>query len=144
MKQNHLEDPTKLQIGEVLIVSHPQFSLFISRKEKKVTLLNKEKFFKQHKVKLWNAPMPKNLKTAPPITGKVSEIIAWRNHQRVSFGTREYAGSARWVSISETGFTLYTDPDEGGEKAQAGLSLGAEQMEELSTLLARGVPVTIQ
>lgn len=145
MKQNNLSDPTKLQIGQVFIVAHPEFSVVISRKEQKVILLNRQKFFKQYKVKTWNAPAPKNpKKIAAPMSGKVVELIAWKSGQRVAFGTREYAGSSRWVSVSVPGFTLYTDPEEGGEKAPAGLALTAAQMEELSTLLARGVPVRIE
>ncbi len=144
MKQNNLDDPRKLQVGQVLVVSHPEFSVIIARKEQKVVVLNRQKFFKQYKVKSWNAPMATTPKPAPPQKGKVVEIIAWKSGQRVAFGTRDYAGSPRWISLSIPGFTLYTDPEEGGEKAPSGLALGAEEMQELSTLLARGVPVTIE
>jgi LysM repeat protein len=139
-RSNNLDDPRKLHIGQVLIVSHPQFLLAINRKDKTVTLFNHGKFFKQYPVKSWNAP---DAKTPSPTNVKVKEKVAWKNGARVAFGSKEYAGSSRWISMNAAGYTLYTDPAEGGVKAN-GIALGAEDMEELSTLLAVNLPVTIQ
>ena len=140
-RTNNLDDPRKLRPGQVLIVSHPKFSLVISRKEKTVTLFDHGKFFRQYQVKAWNAPADK---TPAPTNVKVKEKIAWKDGSRVSFGTKEYAGSSRWISMTAPGYTLYTDPAEGGQKAPSGIALGAEEMDELSTLLAVNLPVTIQ
>jgi hypothetical protein len=140
-RSNNLDDPRKLRIGQVLIVSHPQFSLVITRKDKTVTLLNRGKFFKQYPVKSWNVP---ETKTALPANVKVKEKIAWKKGARVAFGSKDYAGSSRWVSLTAPGYTLYTDPAEGGEKAPSGIAIGAEDMEELSTLLTVNVPVTME
>jgi len=139
-RSNNLDDPRKLRIGQVLIVSHPQFALTINRKEKTVTLFNHGKFFKQYPVKSWSAP---DAKTPAPTNVKIKEKVAWNNGERVAFGSKEYAGSSRWISMTVAGYTLYTDPAEGGVKAN-GIALGAEDMEELSTLLAVNLPVTIQ
>jgi len=140
-RSNNLDDPRKLRIGQVLIVSHPQFALAISRNDKTVTLFNHGKFFKQYPVKSWNVPEAK----APlPPNVKVREKIAWKNGARVAFGSKEYAGSSRWIALTVAGYTLYTDPAEGGQKAPTGIALGAEEMEELSTLIAVNNPVTIQ
>jgi len=138
---NNLDDPRKLRIGQVLIVSHPQFALSIDRRDKTVTLFNHGIFFKQYPVKSWNAP---DAKTPAPPNVKVREKIAWRDGARVAFGSKEYAGSSRWIAFTVAGYTLYTDPAEGGQKAPTGIALGAEDMEELSTLLAVNLPVTIQ
>ena len=62
----------------------------------------------------------------------------------MALGSREYAEASHWVQFAASNYTLYTDPAEGGEKAPAGIVLGAEEMAELSALLSRGVPVTIQ
>lgn len=140
-RSNNLNDPRKLRIGQVLIISHPQFTLVINRREKTVTLLNRGKFFKQYPVKSWNAP---DTKTPPPANVRVKEKIAWQNGARVSFGSKNYAGSSRWVSLTATAYTLYTDPAEGGVKAPSGIALGAEDMEELSTLLTVNLPVTME
>jgi len=141
MRINKISDPTKLRIGEVLNVSRPEFSLKIHRKTKTVDLNNKGRFFKQYKVVSWNAPTAKN---ANPISAKVTEKVAWKNGQRVVFGSKEYADSGRWISVSATGFTLYTDGDEPGTpKPPGGLGLAAADIDELSALINRNTPATI-
>jgi hypothetical protein len=107
-----------------------------------VTLYNHARYFKQYHPVSWTAPLPKG--NPPPVDGKVTEIIAMRNGQRVAFGSPDYEDSSRLVQISPPGYTLYTDPAEGGEKAGAGIALSSSDMDELSALLTRGVPVSIR
>ena len=52
--------------------------------------------------------------------------------------------ASHWVQFGASSYTLYPDPAEGGEKAPTGIMLGFEELAELSALLSRGVPVTIQ
>ena len=141
MRSNNLDDPTRLRIGQVLMVSQPEFSVVVSRKEHVVVLLNHSKFFKEYKATTWNAPAPKKGTEKIPINAKVNEKIAWRGGARVAFGSKEYTGSDRWVDLNAKGFTFYTD---GGQKPTAGIGFAPEDMEELSTLLSRNVPVLIQ
>jgi hypothetical protein len=142
IRSNNIEDAAKLSIGQVLIVSRPEFTVQISRKAQTVTLLNKARFFKQYRVKAWNAPATKS---TAAVSTRVVEKIAWKKGQRVSFGSKDYAGSARWIALGAAGYTLYTDaPEAGGAKPPVGLGLSAEEMEELSTLLNKNTPVTIQ
>lgn len=141
MRSNNISDPRKLRIGDTLYVPHPEFSLVIDRKTHLVTLYNKARYFKQYHPAGWTAP---TAKTVAPLAGKVTEIINTHNGQRVSFGSRDYEASTHSIRISVTGFSLYTDPAEGGEKASgAGVILGNSDMGELSALLTHGVPVTI-
>ncbi len=141
MRSNNLEDPRRLSIGQVLYVSHPEFVVVINRKEKMITLYNHGKFFKQYHAKTWAVPPPKN---NAPITAKVANVAAWNHGSRVAFGTKEYAGASFWVQLSAANYTLFTDPAEGGEKTAAGIALSATDMQELSALLTKGVPVTIR
>ena len=142
MRSNNLDDPTKLRIGQVLMVSQPDFSVVVNRKERTVVLLNHLRFFKEYIPKSWGAPSPKKGTEKVPINAKVVEKIAWRDGARVAFGTKEYAGSERWVDLNAKGYTFYT---EGGQKPPAGgLGFTPEEMDELSTLLSRNVPVLIQ
>ena len=140
MRLNKISDPTKLKIGEVLNVSRPEFALKIHRKTKMVDLINKGRFFKQYKVVSWNAPAAKN---ANPVSAKVTEKVAWKNGQRVIFGSKEYSGSGRWISLSVSGFTLYTESDSGTPKPPGGLGVEAGDMDELSSLINRNTPATI-
>jgi LysM repeat protein len=140
MRSNNMSG-TMLHIGQHLLVSQPNFSIVISRKEKKVTLLNDGKFFKQFSALTWGVPPARS---SAAITGKVREKIAWRNGVQVPLGSKDYPGSARWVEISVANYTLYSQGSDNSAKPPGGIELSQEAMEELSTLLSRNVPVTIQ
>lgn len=143
MRTNNLDDPRKLQIGQVLLVSRPEFSITIDTKSKKVLLLNQSKFFKQYHPLKWNAPP---LRTTTPVSAKVTEKIAWKDGVRVAFGSREYEGSVHWILVSAPGYGIYGESDQEtvAGKPQGGVSLSREQAEELATLVGRNTPVTIQ
>jgi len=141
MRCNNLDDPRRLRVGQVLMVTPTDFSAFINRKEHTVLLLNKGKFFKEYTAASWNAPAVKKGTEKIAIPAKVSKKEAWSNGVPVAFGSKEYAESARWVELTVKGYTLYT---EGGQKPTSGIGMSPEDMEELSTLLNKGMPVVIR
>lgn len=143
MRTNNLDDPRKLQIGQVLMVSRPDFSITLDTKLKKVVLLNQSKFFKQYHPVKWSAPA---LRTPGPLTAKVTEKIAWKGGARVAFGTKEYEGSVHWILVSSPGYNIYGESDQENPvgRPQGGVGLSKEQAEELATLVGRNTPVTIQ
>ena len=141
MRSNNLTDPRRLRVGDTLYVPHPEFALLLDRKTHLATLYNHARYFKQYHPVAWNAPAAK---TPAPLAGKVMDIVSTHNGQRVTFGSRDYENSIHLVQISVTGFSLYTDPAEGGAKEAAGIVLNAADMDELSSLLTHGVPVTIR
>ncbi len=140
MRSNNMGG-TMLHVGQQLLISQPAFSIIINRKEKRVTLLNDGKFFKQYSALTWTAPAAR---TSAPLTGKVREKIAWKNGQQVALGSKDYPGSARWVEVGVAGYTLFSQGDGKTAKPPGGIELAQEDMEELSTLLSRNVPVTIE
>ncbi len=142
MRSNNITDPRRLRLGDTLYVPHPDFSLVIDRAARLVTLYNHARFFKQYHPAAWTAPAPKG--NPPPVAGKVTEVASFLNGARVSFGSRDYEDSTHRVQITPPGYTLYTDPAEGGDKVAAGIALSASDMDELSALLTRGLPVTIR
>jgi len=142
MRTNNITDPRRLRVGDTLYVSHPDFSLVIDRKTRIVTLYNHARFFKQYHPADWTAPAVKG--NPAPVAGKVTEIASFKNGQRVAFGSRDFEDSSHWVQITPGGYTLYTNPAEGGEKVATGIALSASDMDELSALLTHGVPVTIR
>ena len=141
MRCNNLDDPRRLRVGQVLMVSPVEFSVIIDRKAQTVTLFNKGKFFKEYTATSWSAPTVKKGMEKITIPAKVNRKQAWYNGAQVAFGSKEYAESARWVELTEKGYTLYT---EGGQKPTAGIGMSPEDMEEISTLLSKGVPVVIR
>jgi LysM repeat protein len=142
MRTNGITDPRRLRVGDTLYVSHPDFSVLIDRTTRLVTLYNHARFFKQYHPTGWTAAAAKA--NPPPVTGKVSEVASFVNGLRVAFGSREYDEATHMVQISPPGYTLYTDPAEGGGKAATGIALSGSDMDELSALLTHGVPVTIR
>ena len=104
MRMNNMSS-TMLHIGDRLMISHPDFSLFIQRNERVVVLLDHGQFFKRYhvlNVKLLG-------RQAPKITTRVAEIMAWKNGKRIGFGSKEYASSTRWIRLAATGYFLYAE-----------------------------------
>lgn len=152
MRANNLEG-TMLRIGQKLMISPAEFSLVITRKNDKVTLLNRGKFFKQYAIPQWPAapdqasPVPRQ--AAPQKqSGKVTEKIAWLNGSRVTFADKGYANATHWILVNIAGCSLFSAEGDGSASAAkppgGGLALSAEAMQELAALLSKGNSVTVQ
>jgi LysM repeat protein len=143
MRMNNLSS-TMLHIGDRLLVSHPEFSIFIERKPKLVVLLDHGAFFKQYHVREEKLPPRQPAK----ITTRVSEVMAWKDGKRVGFGTKDYISSTRWIRLAASVYMIYsvpdaTHPDLGQPAPASGLGLDASDVEELSGLVNSHTPVTI-
>ncbi len=144
MRTNNLKG-TMLRIGERLLISHPDFSLFIQRKTQSVVLLDKGTFFKRYHIRSSKLPP----KQPARITTKVAETMAWRGGKRVGFGTPEYVGSTRWIRLNTPGYTLYAEPSAGTPQPGGvppppnGLAMAPADVEELSGLVNAKTAVTI-
>ncbi len=143
MRMNNLSG-TMLHIGEHLLISHPDFSLVVKRKPKLIVLLDHGSFFKQYHVQ----ELKLSARQAPKVVAKVAETMAFRDGKRVGFGTKEFAGSTRWIRLSAPGYTIYsladpTHPRLGQAPPPNGLGLAAGDVEELSSLVNNRTPVTI-
>jgi hypothetical protein len=143
MRTNNMTG-TMLRIGEKLLISSPDFSMFIQTKQKIIVLINHGQFFKQyhvHEVKL-PAKQPSRINT------KVAEIFAWKNGKRVGFGTREYQTSTKWIRLANSGYMIYAIPDASHPSSDqpppaSGLGISASDAGELSSLVNGKTPVTI-
>lgn len=144
MRMNRMSS-TMLHIGDKLLISHPDFSIFIQRKAQDVILLDKALFFKRYKIRA----MKLSPKQPPRINTKVAEIMAWRDGKRVGFGTKEYAGSTRWIRLAQAGYTMFAEPSAGTPQPggvpppATGLAMAPSDVEELSGLVNSKTPVTI-
>ncbi len=149
MRANNLQR-TMLQIGQKLTVAPGEFSLVISRKTNKVTVLNKGKFFKEYTVLTWPAVHAKKTgPKAPPqpkIVGKVTDKIAWFNGTRVTFYEKGYLNALHWIQINIKGCTLHSVADENSPQMPpgGGIRLTPDALDELSSMLAKGDPVTFE
>ena len=144
MRMNNMSG-TMLRIGQRLLISHPDFSIIIQRKANLVVVLNHGGFFKQYHVREAKLPQKQSAK----ITTKVAETMAWKGGQRIGLGNKEYLASTKWIRLAgAAGYTLYAVPDSTHPNLEQppppiGLGLAAADMEELSTLVNNGTPVTI-
>ena len=143
MRTNNLTNPM-LRVGQHLLISRPDFSVFIQRKAQTVILLNHGQFFKRYLIKT----VKLSAKQPPRINTRVAEILAWKNGKRVGFGTKEYVGSTRWIRLAQPGYFLFAEPDANhrdaaGQPPPPGLGMIASDVEELSSLVNSKTTVTI-
>ena len=143
MRTNNLTN-SMLRVGQRLLISHPDFSVFIQRKAATVIVLNHGQFFKRYQVKA----VKLSPKQAPRINTRVAEVMAWKGGKRVGSGTKEWAGSTRWIRLAQPGYFLFAVAeagrrDESNQPQPPGLGLAAGDMEELSSLVNSKTTVTI-
>ncbi|MGI9088222.1 MAG: LysM peptidoglycan-binding domain-containing protein [Chthoniobacterales bacterium] len=143
MRTNNLSG-TMLHIGQRLLISHPEFSLFIQRKAQTVTILDHGRFFKRYRARAVKAPP----RTPPRITTRVAETMAWRGDKRVGFGSKDYLGSIRWIRLNTPGYIIYSDVDPAKVRGSItpppfGIALAQSDVEELSGLVNGKTTVTI-
>jgi LysM repeat protein len=149
VRANNLQGPM-LRIGQKLSISPADFSLVISRKTDKVTVLNRGKFFKQYTVLEWppaHAKKPAGKGgPAAKITGKVTDKISWLNGTRVTFMEKGYVNSTHWVQINIAGCSLHSVADENSAQKPpgGGIRLTPDALDELDAMLAKGDPVTLE
>lgn len=143
MRMNNLSG-TMLRIGEHLLISHPDFAIFVQRKPNVLVLLDHGAFFKQYHVREEKlAP-----KQAAKVQTKVAEVMAWKGGKRVGIGSKDYVSSTRWIRLAAPAYTIYSLPDNAHPNLDqppppSGLGLAATDAEELSTLVKAQMPVTI-
>src|SRR5438045_5364680 len=135
MRTNNMNG-TMLHIGEKLLISNPDFSMFIQTKQKVIVLINHGQFFKQYHVQEVKLPV----KQSPRINTKVAEVLAWKNGKRVGFGTREYQISTRWIRLATPGYMIYaiaeaSHPSADQPPPPVGLGISASDAEELDSLV---------
>lgn len=150
VRANNLQGPM-LRIGQKLTISPGDFSLVISRKTDKVTVLNKGKFFKQYAILEWppsHAKKPAGGKAVvqPKVMGKVTDKISWLNGTRVTFMEKGYINSTHWVQINIPGCTLHSvaEGDTAQKPPSGGIRLTPDALDELDAMLAKGDPVTLE
>ena len=144
MRMNNLHG-TMLHIADKLLISHPEFSIFIQRKAGDIILLDKGAFFKRYHAR----SVKLGPKQPPRITTRVAEIIAYRDGKRVGFGTPEYIGSTRWIRLAQAGYVLYAEPSSaaaqpgGVPPPPTGFAMLPSEVEELSGLVNTKTAVTV-
>ena len=133
-------DRIMLRIGQKLVIPQVDFAIDVRLKDKKLILLDHGRFFKSYPLEDFRPLSKKN----PVINTKIQEKIAFKDGKRVPFGSKEFAGSLRSLTLTgQPGYTIYPADVGTGKPAESGLGLAAGDTEELHTLVSVGTPVTI-
>jgi LysM repeat protein len=136
-----------LSIGQKLSIPQVDISLVLDRNAKTLSVLNKGKLFKEYP--LLGANLPAVAQGKDPISTKVTDKVALRGSERVTFGTsRDYFGSERWITLGLAKVIIRGMPAEDGTGSApavpGGVVISQEDVEEIFPLVARGTSVTIQ
>ncbi len=132
---------TMLRIGQKLRVPQTDFAIEVHLKQRKVVLLNRGRFFKSYPVAN-SRPVAKKF---PEIKTKVQEKQAKKDGRQVAFGTKDYFGSLRFLTLAgQPGYTIYGEEEtQDKPAANTGVALAPADAEELHMLVSVGTPVTI-
>jgi LysM repeat protein len=144
MRSNNLLS-IALQIGQHLRVPQLDMSLVVDRKAMTLTLLDKGQFFKEYPLVAIDVP---SLKTGTAMQSEVTDKLALAGSNRVTFDSRDYIGSDRWIMLKQSSVVIRGLPEApaGGQPAAVppGVVVSQEAIEEIFPLLSRGDAVTIQ
>lgn len=150
MRANALKG-TMLRIGQKIMVSPAEFTIVISRKQNKVTLYNKGRYFAQYPVLEWPPDHAKKATGAkappqPKVLGKVTDKIAWLNGTRVTYYEKGYENATHWIQINIHGCTLHSERGENSalKPPGGGISLSPIALKNLADMIPKGTPVTLE
>ena len=132
-----------LRVGQKLVIPPADFSARISLREKKLTLFNGRRFFRQYAI----LAVPAADTTKGPVakrTGKVmSKSATDTKGNRVSFQDPGYSVATHTVSISIPGHSFYA-ASKSDTAARTGLGFAPEDLAEIAVLLDRNDSITIE
>lgn len=155
---------TLINVGDTLMVTHPNFALLINQQKQTVTLFNDGEFFKRYRALEYKMP---EKPFQPNSKAKVTSTFALRNGKTLAVGSKGYSDSNRWIMTSAPNLTLYSvdpnapappatpekkveeDEDDHAEfskndKPAMGIGIDADEMRNLSALVRRGTPITFE
>ena len=132
---------TMLRIGQKLRVPQVDFAVEVHLKEHKVVLLNHGRFFKSYQITN-SHPVAKKF---ADIKTKVQEKQAKKDGRQVAFGTKDYPGSLRSLTLTgQPSYTIFGEEDTPDKPpSSTGVALAPADAEELHMLVSIGTPVTI-
>src|SRR5206468_12848148 len=82
-------------------------------------------------------------------TADVAETMAWKDGKRIGLGSKDYLASTKCIQLAGApSYTSYSVPDGAHPHLDqppppVGIGLAAADVEELGSLVKKGIPVTI-
>ncbi len=130
-----------LSVGQSLRIPQLDVSIVLDRQAKTLTVLNKGQLFKEYP--LLAMDLPGSARGKDPVQTQIKDKIAIKGANRVAFGSRDYAGSERWLMLGLTN-SLIRGRGDATAPLPAGLVVSQEDIEEIFPLVTQHTSVTIQ
>lgn len=141
MQVNNLLD-INMQVGQELLLPKLDTRLIASRKEGRLFILAGEELIAAYPLTFSGVPDSMNGTTA------VREKIASAQSARVAFGSPNYAGSSKTITLDQKGIEIASLPESSADGStpskSKGLLLTTPDMEEVFLLAKKGTPVIIE
>ncbi len=139
MKVNGL-DSTMLRVGDLLLVPQAEFELRINHGAQLLDLYKGGVFFKRYRPRAFNLPGGVKIES-------VLEKVAWKEGERVAFGSPEFLGSTRWIRL-QGGYPIYEQAGTGETEhvvpPSQGLELSSDEMRELFAIVNNSTTVIME
>jgi hypothetical protein len=139
--------------GDRLTVYRLDFSVVVKTADKTLTLMRKNRFFKEYAVDLVAFPPGIRAPFATEVIGKTANL----DGRRVSTSDPQYAVAERWIALKQPGFLILPSGVDGQPTGEQlinpqqtpeqdllyGVFIRPEDMYEIYTVLTMSSPVTI-
>ena len=126
---------TTLQRGDRLLVAPLEFTVHVYLAEKKLVLLQNDKFFKEYPIRVERGIRPTDKKLA--------SRSAFADGKSVRVGRPGYVGSEKWLNFGGVTIGTYNEENRDDEDLN-GIFLDVADIEELYTILRIGTEVLIR
>jgi LysM repeat protein len=148
MHLNHMQRDM-IHPGQRLLTPATDFRIILRQKQRKVVLMNHDKFFRQYPALTWPGQNKPNPIILPKQSGIVQDKLAFgTSGAPVKINDPAYFQATHILTLNiPGGFSLYTQPVEGagGRRPEGGgIALAPEHAAEIAILIPKGAPVTME
>lgn len=137
-----------LHPGQKLLAPANDFRLVLRQKQRRVVLMNGDKFFRQYPVISWPGANKATPIFLPKQTGKVLKKVALgERNAAVKSTDLAYFNAAHILTLSIPGHAIHTQPAEGAVGPRpdgGGIALAPAHASEIAILIPEGAPVTME
>jgi len=143
----------RIHPGDKLTVFPLDFSIVVKTAEKTLTLMRKDRFFKEYPVDMVAFPPGVRAPFATKVTGK----SAYLNEKRLRTTDAGYPNAPRWLTLSKNGFMVVPTGTKGQPKPEQlgdpeaaleedllyGVFISAQDMHEIYSVVTLSTPVSV-
>jgi len=134
--------------GQRFLAPACDFRLVLQQRARRVVIYRGDKFFRQYPTLSWPGTNKKPVIILPKQSGKVTDKIAVNDKGSVKSTDLLYFSARHQLVLSIPSHSLYTQPDDPAATVQrpagGGIALTTAAMSEITVLIPKGAPVTME